>query len=240
MYGTKGGVGKSTIAVNTAYALSASGASVGLVDLDLAGPNVSNLVGGLDGTPPTMAGFRVQPGSYGGVGVSSLGFFVAPEEAGLLTGKYLEGALEQILFHSAWDAYRYVIVDLPPGFGELHRQILTRLPARVVLITTPHVLSTQDLARGRRLIEQIGVEICGVVENMSHIACEHCGRSSRLFVSADRDGLDGLPLLARVPFSPEPRRADGRSVPLLLVDDPALDDFRSSIFSIAQRLLREG
>ena len=236
MYGTKGGVGKSTIAVNIAYAMSAAGAKVGLLDLDLSGPNVQNLINGLAGQPPTMAGFRVQPGSFGGVGVSGLGFFVRPHEAGLLTGKYLEGALEQLLFHDGWDGYDHVIVDLPPGFGELHRQVFTRLPSRVVLITTPHFLSTQDLSRGRALLGQIGVGVSGVIENMSEITCEHCGHASRLFASAVRDDFDDLPVLAQVPFAAGPDRPDGRNVPLVLTDGPAVDGFRSSLFSAASQL----
>lgn len=240
IYGTKGGVGKSTIAVNTAYAMSASGARVGLLDLDLSGPNVQSLVDGLDGQPPTMAGFRVRPGSFGGVGVSGLGFFVQPHEASLLTGKYLVGALEQLVFHDGWDDYDHVVVDLPAGFDELHRQVFTRLPARVVLVTTSHRLSAQDLSRGRKLLRDLGVPVAGVIENMGEITCGHCGGSSRLFPAEGHDAFDGVPLLARVPFvSERRRRPDGRAVPLVLGDETTAGDFRSSIFAAASRLASE-
>ncbi|GHE07310.1 P-loop NTPase [Streptomyces alanosinicus] len=238
VYGTKGGVGKSTIAVNTAYALNESGASVGLVDLDLSGPNVQNLVAGLAGRPPTMVDFRVRPGRYGGVDVAGLGFFVRPHEAGLLSGKYLEGALTQMLFHDAWQAYDHVIVDMPPGFDELHRQVFTRLPMRIALVTTPHVLSTQDLARGRRLLEQLSLPVLGYVENMSHFCCEFCGRPSRLFAPADDGTLDDLDLLARVPFAPEPAVL-GASIPLVLTDEPAVAEFRHGVHEVARRIHTE-
>lgn len=233
IYGTKGGVGKSTIAVNTAYALCALGAKVGLLDLDLYGPNVHNLVSGIDGKPPTMAGFRVVPGSYAGVDIAGLGFFVRPHEAGLLTGKYLEGALEQLVFHDAWDSYDHVVLDLPPGFTDLHRLVFTRLSVRVALVTTPHVLSTQDLARGVRLLEQIHTPTHGLIENMSHISCEHCGLPSRLFTSSNRAEFGNIPLLASIPFVPEPSTADGHAMPLVLVDEPAFHEFRTGIRSIA-------
>ncbi|MBZ3906995.1 P-loop NTPase [Streptomyces griseiscabiei] len=238
VYGTKGGVGKSTIAVNTAYALSDRGTSVGLVDLDLSGPNVQNLVAGLTGRPPAMVNFRVHPGRYGGVDIAGLGFFVRPHEAGLLSGKYLEGALTQILFHDAWQAYDHVIVDMPPGFDDLHRQVFTRLPMRVALVTTPHVLSTQDLARGRRLLQQLSLPVLGYVENMSHFCCEFCGRSSRLFSPAGDGTLDDLELLSRVPFAPEPPDL-GASVPLVLTEEPATAEFRRGVQEIARRIHEE-
>lgn len=238
VYGTKGGVGKSTIAVNTAYALSDRGTSVGLVDLDLSGPNVQNLVAGLVGQPPAMVDFRVHPGRYGGVDIAGLGFFVRPHEAGLLSGKYLEGALTQILFHDVWQAYDHVIVDMPPGFDDLHRQVFTRLPMRVALVTTPHVLSTQDLARGRRLLHQLSLPVLGYVENMSHFCCEFCGRSSRLFAPAGDGTLDDLDLLARVPFAPEPPNL-GASVPLVLTEEPAAAEFRRGVQDIARRIDEE-
>lgn len=201
VYGTKGGVGKSTMAVNLAYALAATGARVGLLDLDLSGPNVSRLVGGLGGSNPTMVGRRIRPGRFRGVDVSSIGFFVEPVDSVLLTGQYLLGALQQLYFHDAWDDYDHVVVDLPPGFEELHRQVFLRRPGDVVLVSTPHPLSTLDLARGRRLLAELGVRPVGMIENMSHLRCEHCGEVSHLFAGGSRDGHPTRSCLAAAPTS---------------------------------------
>lgn len=240
IYGTKGGVGKSTISVNTAYAMHAAGARAGLVDLDVSGPNVPNLVTGLPGSPPTMSSFRVQPGNYGGVDVSSLGFFVQPHEAPYLTGRYLEGAVEQLLFHDAWNGHDYVVVDLPPGFSELHRQVFSRLKGNVVLVTTPHVLSTQDLSRGKRLLGQISANIYGLVENMSHLECEHCGERSHLFRKRENgSGLDDIPVLARVPFAPEPVSEGSNPIPLVLHHGPGIAEFQTSMRELAHQLMED-
>lgn len=239
MYGTKGGVGKSTVSVNTAYALQQSGARVGLIDLDLSGPNVPHLISGLEGAAPTMRGFRIEPGTYAGVRVSSLGFFVPPRDVGYLTGRYLEGALQQLLFHDAWDDCDYLVVDLPPGFQELHRQTFTRLQGAMVLITTPHLLSTQDLARGRQLLEHIGVPALGVVENMSHVVCEHCGRDSRLFELPFAGAHEDLPLLARVPFAQFQQDPDKGLVPLVMLDDPQVSGFKSAVSELTRHLTAE-
>ncbi|GAB2329489.1 P-loop NTPase [Streptomyces griseoincarnatus] len=236
VYGTKGGVGKSTIATNLAYAMQATGARVALIDLDITGPSVPDLVAGLHGTPPTMHNFRVLPGVFAGVEVSSVGFFTPPHEAPFLAGRYLHGALEQLLFHQSWADRDYVFIDLPPGFDELHRQVYTRLTTQTVLVTTPHVLAQHDLARGVHLLTQLEAAICGVVENMSHVSCRHCGALSPLFQGEPTLAPAALPTLARLPFSPEPPSPGGRAVPLFLSADPAAGEFQSTMARLVARL----
>ncbi|MDG4763006.1 P-loop NTPase [Solwaraspora sp. WMMD406] len=173
---------------------------------------------------------------FAGVEVSSVGFFTQPHEAPFLTGRYLAGALEQMLFYQPWDGRDYVVIDLPPGFGELHRLVFTRLRTEAILVTTPHVLSQRDLARGVRLLTQIESAVTGIVENMSQVTCMRCGNLSPLFPASESSVLAGLPTLARLPFSPEPPRSPDGSVPLFLVDDPALSEFRAGMTRLVTRL----
>ncbi len=239
VYGTKGGVGKSTVSTNLAFAMGRLGARPGLVDLDVSGPNVPLLIAGLEGRAPRMVDFRLKPGVYGDVAVSSLGFFVEPQHAPYLTGRYLEGAVEQLVFHDGWDDCDVMVVDLPPGFSELHRMLFTRLPGEVVLVSTPHTLSTQDLGRGRALLAELGASVRGAVLSMTHMECGSCGARTDLFGDGGADAIGDVPVIARIPYVREAGLSPGGAVPAVLVDDERLADFQDRFADLA-RLLLEG
>lgn len=200
VYGTKGGVGKSTISVNLAYALQKQGKTVSLVDLDMAGPNISTMINE-DHKSKNLAmdEFQFVPEQNNGVNIISLGRLIDPDDFCFFTGKYLEGALNQIILDNNKIDTEFVIIDMPPGFGEIHRLMFSKCPGKVLLVTTPQKLSYENLRRGVFLINKMGIEILGIVENMSYFICSICGRANELFRNKQSSKIN-LPILTKIPF----------------------------------------
>ncbi len=214
----KGGVGKSTTTVQLAYALAATGAKVGILDADIQGPSVHHMTSA-EGPVPSGEGM-MDPAEHHGVKIVSMGFFVPALRPALLRGPRLTAIIQQFLTEFRWGELDYLLVDFPPGTGDIQMALaqMTSLTG-AVLVTTPQEVALLDVRRAVSMFKMLKVPVLGVVENMSGFVCPDCGSQHALFGEGGGAALAeaaGVPLLGSVPIDPTVRQAMDEGQPLLL------------------------
>jgi ATP-binding protein involved in chromosome partitioning len=179
----KGGVGKSTTAANLALALTAEGARVGILDADIYGPSQPMMMG-IEGRPESTDGKSMEPMENFGVQVMSIGFLIDADNPMIWRGPMATQALEQLLRQTNWNDLDYLIVDMPPGTGDIQLTLSQRVPLTgAVIVTTPQDIALLDAKKGLKMFEKVGVPILGIVENMAVHVCSHCGHVEHIFGS---------------------------------------------------------
>lgn len=177
----KGGVGKSTTAVNLALALAHDGASVGILDADIYGPSQPRMLG-ISGKPTSKDGKSIEPMENHGIKAMSIGFLIDEETAMIWRGPMVTQALEQLLSDTRWGELDYLVIDLPPGTGDTQLTLAQKIPVTgAVIVTTPQDVALLDARKGLKMFEKVGIPILGIVENMSFYICPKCGNEDDIF-----------------------------------------------------------
>lgn len=217
----KGGVGKSTTAVNLALGLRDLGLRVGVLDADIYGPSMPKLLG-IHGKPDTIDGKRLKPMEGYGLKVMSIGFLVEEETPMIWRGPMVMSALTQMLREVEWGTLDVIVVDMPPGTGDAQLTMAQQVPLRgAVIVSTPQDLALIDARRGVAMFKRVNVPILGVIENMSHFLCPHCGTRSDIFghggARKEADRL-GVPFLGEIPLHMDIREKSDAGLPVVATE----------------------
>jgi ATP-binding protein involved in chromosome partitioning len=236
----KGGVGKSTVAVNLALSLSALGLKVGLLDADIYGPSVPRMLG-LAGRPDST-GLMLHPMEAYGLKAMSIGLLVDPDTAMIWRGPMATSALQQMMTDVAWGALDLLVVDMPPGTGDIQLTMAQRVPlAGAVVVSTPQDIALIDARKGIAMFKKVNVPILGLVENMSFFICPSCGTRSDIFGHGGaRETAEtlGVPFLGEVPLHMAIRETsdDGRPIVATAISSPQASAFLEIAGQVAQTL----
>jgi ATP-binding protein involved in chromosome partitioning len=183
----KGGVGKSTTSANLALALAAEGATVGLLDADIYGPSQPQMLG-ISGRPESKDGKSMEPMQAHGIQAMSIGFLIDTDTPMVWRGPMVTGALEQLLRETNWHDLDYLVIDLPPGTGDIQLTLAQKIPVTgAIIVTTPQDIALLDARKGLKMFEKVNIPILGIVENMSTHICSHCGHEEHIFGAGGGD-----------------------------------------------------
>jgi ATP-binding protein involved in chromosome partitioning len=235
----KGGVGKTTVSVNLAIALAKTGHRVGLLDGDVYGPNVPMMMGALSEQPRMVEEDRIAPIEKDGVKMISVGVLNPGDKPVIWRGPMLHSIIRQFLQQVDWGELDYLIIDLPPGTGDVALSLIQTVPVNgAIVVSTPSGVALQDARKAIEMFKQLRVEILGIVENMGYFVCPHCSKEVDVFSKGGGSATAqqyGLPLIGEIPLDPAVREGGDEGKPVAL--DGAASPHAAALYRLADRVM---
>jgi ATP-binding protein involved in chromosome partitioning len=236
----KGGVGKSTVTVNMAVALKQEGYAVGIMDADIYGPNIPMMIG--VSKEPIKEGEKITPAEGQGVKVISMGFFVPEDTPVVWRGPMVHSAIQQFFRDVVWGELDYLLIDLPPGTGDVPLTLSQLVPLTgAITVTTPQDVALSDVRKGMTMFKKVNVPLLGVIENMSHFVCGHCGERTEIFSYGGGEEAAkkfDVPFLGRIPLDPAIREGGDKGNPIVVKDpkSPQTQAFLQIVRSLVSQI----